>query len=352
MQLEEYLKQAARSADAELELFFQHNADAKWLEGALGKPDFDFDVSAVQKAIFDPIWDFLSRGGKRWRPALMLLASEAVGGRRKKVMPFTVIPELVHSGTIMIDDVEDNSVLRRGKPSTHLLFGIDIAINAGNAMYYLPLAAVFRNKKLASTLKARIYDLYALEMLRLSFGQAMDIHWHRGGSSSVTQGQYLQMCSYKTGSLARLAAELGAVLGGASEQQVNALGDFAASIGVAFQIQDDVLNIKPVDSNWGKEVGDDIKEGKRTLMVIHALSVLPQVKHGRLLAILGMKEKGDSDVREAISLIEEAGSIAYARGVAKQIVSKSWKRLFPKLKDSPAKKLLKEFADYLVERKI
>jgi len=349
--LDDFLRECAKDVDGELGSFFPKKPDAKWLSYALGKPDFEFDLPSTNGAIAAPVWDFLSRGGKRWRPALMLLACEAVGGSRKKAMPFTVIPELVHSGTLLIDDIEDNSSLRRGKPATHLLFGVDVAINAGNAMYYLPLVLLFRSNSLPDKVKGRIYDLYALEMLRLSFGQAMDIYWHRG-HGNVSQKHYLQMCSFKTGSLARFAAELGAVLGGASKPQIDALGDFATSIGVAFQIQDDILNIKPASVEWGKEIGDDIKEGKRTLMVIHALKVLPDAKAKKLVSLLDLKEKSDAQVKDAIGLLESCGAIDYSRKVARDLVSSSWKRRDKKLRPSQAKSMLKEFAAYLIERKI
>ncbi len=335
--------------DAEIASFFARKISKKWVASSIGRPDFVVDLNALQKAINDPIWDFLSRGGKRWRPALMLLACESCGGSRKKAMPFTVMPELVHNGTIMVDDVEDGSVMRRGKPSTHMIFGVDVAVNAANAMYYIPLVVLQRENNLKDSQKVAIYDLYAREMLRLSFGQATDIHWHKG-SSIVTEEKYLQMCSYKTGSLARMASGLGAILGGATSQQVDAFGDFATSIGIAFQIQDDILNIKPEHVDWGKEIGDDIMEGKRTLMVIHALNALQAGRKNRLLGILNSKEKSANDVKEAIELIEDAGSVDYAKAIARRLIIDSWEKLGKKIPDSPSKVLLKEFADYMVER--
>ena len=349
VRLKDFLEEAAAAVNRELAAFFPKKITAKWISSSLGRPEHGLDLNAAQAAISDPIWDFLSRGGKRWRPALMLLACGAVGGSRKRALPYTVIPELTHNGTIMIDDIEDGSNLRRGKPSTHILFGVDVAVNAGNAMYYIPTAVLSSGKRLPDRARCLVYELYCDSMLRLSFGQAMDIHWHKGGSN-VSESQYLQMCAYKTGSLARLSAELGAVIGGASPQQVSALGRFAESIGVAFQIQDDILNLKPETIEWGKEVGEDIKEGKRSLMVIHALSSLGAQKKNRLLGILNAKEKSDADVAEAISIIESAGSIDYAAKVARGLVSRSWKALDGKIPASEAKSLLKEFADYLVDR--
>jgi len=350
MGLDNFLKQTAKETNQELAKLIPKQINEKDLIKFLGAPDFDFDLVASQKAIVTPLWDFLDRGGKRWRPALMLLSCQAVGGNKKQVLPFLPIPELVHNGTIVVDDVEDSSRLRRGKPALHLVYGVDVAINVGNAMYYLPLVSLFENKELSFETKEKIYRIYSLEMIRLSFGQAMDIQWHNGGTN-VTEKKYLQMCSYKTGSLARMAAKLGAIIGGASEEQTNALGEFATCIGVAFQIQDDILNIKP-ELNWGKETGDDINEGKRTLMVIHAFSILPKEKKKRLEQILDSSDNSKQEIKEAISILESTDSINYAKFFLREFVSKKWATLEEILPDSESKTLLKEFADYVIKRSI
>jgi len=350
MVLDDYIKSVASEVNAELLKFFPRRFSKEWCESALGSIEFEVDSEASQNALFEPIWDFLDRGGKRWRPALALLACEAVGGKRSDAIPYCIIPELVHNGTIMVDDVEDNSVLRRGKPSTHILYGVDVAVNAGNAMYYIPLVLLF-GPGLSDKKKLEIYNLYAKYMLRLSFGQAFDIYWHRG-KGVVSEKKYLQMCVFKTGSLAAFSAGLGGILGNGSKKQVEGLIKFAESVGGAFQIQDDILNIKPESLEWGKEIGDDIKEGKRTLMVVHALSVLSKSDKAKLLKIINSNEKSESDVVHAIKLLEKSGSIDYARDYARKIVADSWGSLEVLLPDSKAKFLLKDFADYLVKRNI
>lgn len=348
--LSDFLATTAREVDAEIQGFFPKKVSYKWFSRHLSGIEFGFDEEAIQEAIATPVWDFILRGGKRWRPALMILACEAVGGRKKTVMPFTPIPELVHNGTIVTDDVEDNSTLRRGKPSLHLVYGVDVAINAGNTLYFLPLLSVVNDKKLSEAKKAAIYEVFVLEMSKLSIGQAMDIYWHNG-KKAVSEQQYLQMCSYKTGSLARMATGIGAILGNATKKQLRALSEFATSIGIAFQIQDDILNIKP-NEGWGKETGDDIKEGKRTLMAIHAFSVLPKEKKERLAWILDSKQNSELEVKEAIALLDGAGSIEYAEQVARGLVEKAWKGLDKSLSNSKAKSILKEFAGFMIERGI
>src|SRR3989344_5716155 len=147
--LERFLADIAKEVDYELEKFFPRHASKKLYADYFGEPEFGFDSEACQMALNGPIWNFLSRGGKRWRPCLMLLACEALGGFKKTVLPFTPIPELIHNGTIIVDDVQDNSTLRRGKPSLHIEYGVDIAVNAGNALYFLPLLSLVKGPKLS-----------------------------------------------------------------------------------------------------------------------------------------------------------------------------------------------------------
>jgi len=338
--------------EREIEKILPKKASQAWLRRIAGKADYSYDNATIGREFNAPVREFLTRGGKRWRPALMLSACKAVGGSEKKALPLTPLPELIHEGTIIVDDIEDNADVRRGKKAMHLLTGIDTAINNGNAIYFLPLALLYRNTgKLSERKRLRIYNLYAEEMLRLSLGQAMDIHWHKG-KSNVRERDYLQMCAYKTGVLARFSAKLGGIIGGGTEKQLAALGKFAESLGVGFQIRDDILNIAPASGKWGKEVGEDISEGKRTLLVLHALKKLPKKDARTLLKILNSHTKSRAKIKKAISLIKKAGSIEYAGKKARDIVSASWKELDRILPENQGKRELKAFAEFMVDRKI
>jgi geranylgeranyl pyrophosphate synthase len=197
-----------------------------------------------------------------------------------------------------------------------------------------------------------IWNLYGQEMLRVSAGQAMDIWWHRGHKYDVSENEYLQMCAYKTGVLARFATRLGAILGKGTAKQVEALGKFGETIGVAFQIQDDILNLVGEEFQKGKGIGEDIHEGKRTLIALHALRNLPKKDSARLLEILNAHPEDEATIREAIALVEKTKSIEYARKKANELVKDAWQKVEKTLPASDAKKTLKDFADYLVEREI
>ncbi len=354
LEIEQYLKEKKPLIDREMEKIIPRKISAQWLEKVLGKAKYAYDPETLTKSISAPIWDFLDRGGKRWRPALTLLACEAVGGKEKEAMPFTPIPELVHNGTIMHDDCQDDSKERRGKPCTHLIYGMDIAINTGSIMYFLPMAIFYTNSQKLPEKKVRqVYDMYIQEMMRVSIGQATDIYWHKGQKAEITEQQYLQMCLCKTGVLARFAAKLGAIIGNADSNRAEALAGFGESLGIGFQIQDDILELIGKEFAKGKGgIGGDIHEGKRTLMVIHTLQKASENDRKRLAEILNSHPTKQETINEAIEIIRKNGSIEYAKEKAENIVEEAWNSIDKKLPQSNAKNLLKELADYSVGRKI
>jgi geranylgeranyl pyrophosphate synthase len=190
-------------------------------------------------------------------------------------------------------------------------------------------------------------------MVRIHYGQGTDIAWHNGlaDADNVSEDEYLQMCAYKTGVLSRLAARLAVILSDGSVQLEEKLGRFSESIGVAFQIQDDILNIAPT-KGWGKEVGDDINEGKRTLLVIHTLKKASPADRKRLIEILGMHTKDRKLIDEAIVIIKKCGSVEYSKEFARGMVRKAWADVEPLLQKNPAKEKLRAFADFMVDREI
>ena len=352
MPLEKMLNSMKKHVDAQILAFFPKKATAQKSRRILGRVRFPFNIKTAQPALHTPIWDLLDRGGKRWRPALMLIVAQALGANPKKLLPYSIIPEIIHNGTLMIDDVEDNSDLRRGKSAIHKIYGVDLAINAGNAMYYLPLKILLENPaKFSPKTINSAYSIYAQEMINLAYGQGFDIIWHQGRNLDITENDYLQMCAFKTGTLARMAAKLGALFAGASPKNIDLAGEFAESIGIAFQIQDDILNLT-ASSEYGKEIGGDISEGKRTLIVLRALEQLKPHQHDRLIRILNSRTKNQPMVGEAISLIKGTDALEYAGERARELVGSAWVKFSKALPDSKAKRQLKEFADYLIERKV
>jgi geranylgeranyl pyrophosphate synthase len=190
-------------------------------------------------------------------------------------------------------------------------------------------------------------------MINLSMGQAMDIAWHRGiaNADNLSEEDYLQMCAYKTGTLARMAAKIAAVLSDAEPQLVEKLGRFAESIGVAFQMQDDILDLTGEQFAKSKGcIGGDITEGKRSLLVIYTLKKATGADRKRLIDILGMHTSDQALRDEAISLIKKYGAFEYVKATAERMVAESWSEAECLLPTPAAKEKLKEFAEFLIKR--
>lgn len=350
------LKEKASLIDKTIEKYIPRTFSRKDVVFKTNPPRYSYNLETLNEALLDPIWEFLDRGGKRWRPILFLLVCEALGKKPDDFVDFAIIPEVVHNGTLMVDDIEDLSELRRGKPCTYKIFGSDVAINAGNAMYYLPLLPLIQKKReIANDKLSKIYEIYVQEMINLSMGQAMDIAWHKGlaNADRIGEADYLQMCAYKTGTLARMSARIAAVLADADEQLEKGLGQFAESIGVAFQMLDDMLDLTSAEFEAKKGGrGQDITEGKRSLIVIHTLKTGSARDRRRLVEILNLHSSDQKIRNEAIAIMEKYHSIEYAKHFAKKIVDDSWNQIENNLSPSDEKEKLKAFARFLIERKI
>jgi len=340
---------------AALEKFLPRVFDEEKIKRFFGAPAYTYDLESSTASLLTPTWDLLDRGGKQWRPILLCLIAEGLDGKEELVLPMAALCEMAHNGTLMVDDVEDDSKMRRGKECVHLLYGVDMAINAGNALYFFPLL-IFKDyydqKKVSNEMLIRCYQLYSQELLNLHLGQGLDIYWHQG-KKNPSVDEYLQMCAYKTGVLARLSARLGALLSGATEEFIECIGHFAEAIGVGFQIQDDLLNIS--GEEFAKKIdvmGEDIHEGKRSLMVLHCLQTAPEEKSKRLIEILNSKTSDPVLIKEAVDLMKSTDSLNFAQKMASKIISDAWGAIEKLLPQNDTKEKLKVFANYLINRKI
>jgi geranylgeranyl diphosphate synthase type I len=349
-----YLEKLRPKIDKRIEKYLPRKVSKEWVGKVFGKGDYS--LKAIQEAILNPIWDFLDRGGKRWRPALFLLILETFAKDPKKFLDFAIVPELAHNGSLILDDVEDQGELRRGKPCLHRIFGIDIALNAGNFLYFLPIYIFEKNKrKLEREVYLKVIETYFEEMEKLHIGQGTDIFWHKGKQKKISEKEYFQMCAFKTGGMARLAAKLAAIFAGKDEKIAEKIGKFAQSLGIAFQIQDDILDIElsgKERKNFGKSFGNDIKEGKRSLIVILTLNRAEKEDKRKLIEIFDRNKKTKKEILDAISIIRKYGGIEDAKKLAKEIVRKNWQKIDGLFPDSLAKERLRKFCFYLIERKL
>ena len=307
--------------EAILETWLPENPDSSWLSKLFGhfQPAGEALVAPeLMASLTRPGWDLVSRGGKRWRPLLMVLSAEAIAGESglEAALPLTPLVEFPHNASLIHDDIEDNSDERRGKPAVHLIYGNDTAINSGAFMYFLPLACLSACTAAPESIN-RIWTVWASHMRALHLGQAMDIAWHRDYNSLPGLDEYDRMCRLKTGCLARLAAVLGVYCTGKSFQEQDALaavfGEAAEKLGVGFQILDDVKNL---DTGVpGKKRGDDIVEGKKSLPVLLYLHRHPEKRDFAARCFAAARAKGTSalEVEELIGEMGKAGVLDEAR---------------------------------------
>jgi len=280
-----------------------------------------------------PGWDLVKRGGKRWRPLLMVLAAECFAGESggEAALSLTPLVEFPHNASLIHDDIEDNSDERRGKPAVHITYGMDTAINTGAFMYFLPMAC-FSAWKGNPQIKEQIWETWARHMRALHLGQAMDIAWHRDFNSLPRLDEYDRMCRLKTGCLARLAAVLGVIVGAeaagaASPKDIaplaDAFGNAAEQLGVGFQILDDVKNLST--GIPGKKRGDDIVEGKKSLPVLLYLHRHPEKRDFAARCFTAARASGVNapEVDEFISELEGAGVLDEGREKALEYIDKS-----------------------------
>ena len=329
--------------------------DEAYLSEFFGEPTYRYDADAVQRALADPIWDLLDRGGKRWRAVLFLLFVEAFGEDPEAYLEYACIPEILHNGTIIVDDVEDGATLRRGEPALHHVYGTDVALNAGNAMYFIPLRIVGRNPgDLDASTRLSVYELLMEELNRTHLGQGMDIVWHNRSAVETTEAEYLEMCACKTGCLGRIVARLAAVVTG-NEDEEDHVARYAESMSVAFQIADDVLDVEHATERggaFGKGAGNDVREGKKTLMVIRAVRAADAETAARLEEILAAEENTDEEVLEAVEILRATGAVEGARETARELAAEARDYLERADLDPEVAERLAEFTRFVVDREV
>ena len=259
--------------------------------------------------------------------------------------------EHFHTAALIHDDIADEAELRRGEPCMHRTEGIGLAINAGDLALSLVNGTVVEDPDLDDHTKVRVIT-ELIDMTRRTIeGQALDIGWARDGRYDITPEDYLIMATHKTAHYSgAVPLAVGAIIGGGTEMEIEALRNYGLDTGLAFQIQDDLLNLVGSEESTKKDFRSDITEGKRTLMVVHALANANQDDRSRLIEILSAKEKDPVVLAEAVEIMERAGSIDYARSYAENLTSIAKNRLVDMVKPSAARDMLVSMADWFVNR--
>ena len=337
--------------EAALSMVLPKQVETKWLNRVAGQAYRETPLEQAE-IFLEPGRALIGRGGKRWRPLVSILVCEALGGghRADILAPLTELP---HNGSLIVDDIEDSSPIRRGKPAIHCEFGVDLALNMGNFMYFLP-TIIFERNDFSPQILAEIVRDWLTVMRRLHLGQGFDIVWHRDRNLFPTRSAYLNMCRFKTGSLSSLAARLGAraASGSASvsPMRVDLLGQTWEDLGTGFQILDDVQNLST--GVPGKEHGDDIVEGKKSLPVVIHAGENPTDKP-RLSELFCLAASGEKNaVSDAIALLEKSGAIDKARQEGQTLLGNGRNQLYSLLPDCQERALLVELIEDFVSRMV
>lgn len=326
------------------------------LARAAARPMTDGTVSAdLERYLYSPLAHFTSGGGKRVRPVLALLGAEAVGGRPEDALSAGIAIELFQSAALVHDDIADESELRRGEPCLYKTEGVGLATNMGDLALTQVFEVVLADEGLDPARRlAVLSELVRMERHTLE-GQALDLGWARDGRWDVTCDDNVYMVTSKTAWYsAALPLYIGAIAGGAGKDDAEGLVDLGLHAGVAFQIQDDLLNLVGNAAAQGKDFRSDVTEGKRTLAVVWALEHLGEAERGELVALLESGTTDEGRLARAVELIEAGGGIAHCREVASREAIAAKERAAglerQGLVSPEAHELLDSMADFFVQR--
>ena len=287
-------------------------------------------------------------GGKRMRATLPWLVGRAVGDTHSGLLDIGAAIETIHNFTLVHDDIMDNDEIRRGRNAVHIEYDMPTAINAGDAM----LAIAFERLVMSANIDLQdipsLVNRIAWMVRRVSEGQQLDIEFEN--RERVTEDEYLEMIEGKTAVMFLICAELGARVAGADEEVVQCLADWGRSLGLCFQLMDDLIDVLSDSETLGKPTGSDVAQGKQTLMVIHALSQPDSEAKSRLLSVLGTCENATEDmIKDGVEALNELGSINYARSKANEYHQHAHACL-DRLPDGPAMLALRELTDLQLKR--
>ena len=287
-------------------------------------------------------------GGKRMRATLPWLVARAVGDTHAGLFDIGAAIETIHNFTLVHDDIMDEDEIRRGRNAVHIEYDVPTAINAGDAM----LAIAF--ERLVMSANIELHDIPSLVnriawmVRRVSEGQQLDIEFET--RERVTENEYLEMIEGKTAVMFLICAELGARVAGADQEIVECMAEWGRSVGLCFQLMDDLIDVLSDSATLGKPTGSDVAQGKQTLMVIHALSQPESEAKSRLLSVLGKcDEASDGMIQDGIAALHELGSIEYAREKANHYHQHAHACL-NRLPEGPAMIALRELTDLQIKR--
>lgn len=318
----------------QLERFMPRTGDASWLQRITGSDrPLSVDAHAVEEAIVAPIWSMMDRGGKGWRSVWLMTCCHALGfdsdARMRELLP---IVEMLHTGSLVIDDIQDGATTRRGRPSLHLEIGTDRAINVGCLLYFLPLIIVQEAGWLSESQRLRIYEIVLRAMRQGHLGQGLDLTLAQGRSDLETKladvpamrRELVEQYRLKSGGQLEAIARIAGVLSGAPESWTEAVARYSSTFGVVFQIVDDLIDLCESGEKLGKEPGEDIRNGKLDYLLLEAYEAAGARDRRELIDALTGGRDGIERVRR---IVQRTGAADRCVDAAEAMCDEAWRGL-------------------------
>jgi geranylgeranyl diphosphate synthase type II len=323
------------------------------LEGyaAVTREAIDAFLSAREPSAYlsELVREYPRRGGTGLRPALLLATCLAYGGTLEEALDAAVAIELLHNAFLIHDDLQDASERRRGQPTLHALHGVPLAVNAGDALATLAIQPLLSRRHGARVWRQVLEEVLGA-IVKTTEGQALELGWRRDNVVDLGPADYLKLVAKKTCCYTTVAPlRLGALIGSRGTASLDALSRFGFHLGAAFQIRDDLLSLDAAPH--GKDALGDIREGKRTLMLLHLLGAVED--RAWLVEFLGAPERDAAGVARVRALMEEHGSLVYAREYADGLAEAAVQALeeaFADVPDSPHAGFIHALVPYMLAR--
>ncbi|WP_460190504.1 polyprenyl synthetase family protein [Urechidicola sp. KH5] len=298
-------------------------------------------------SLYEPVNYILQIGGKRIRPILALMGADVFGANYKDALDAALAVEVFHNFTLLHDDIMDDAPLRRGKQTVHEKWDINTGILSGDAM--LILAYQFLEKYEPEIFK-KLIAVFSKTAREVCEGQQYDIDFET--RNDVAIDEYIKMIRLKTSVLVGAALKMGAIVAGVSEEQTEAIYDFGVNLGIAFQLQDDYLDAFGDPKSFGKKVGGDIIENKKTFLYLKALELGTDEQKDILFNLFQLTEDSEDKINKAKSLFKNSGATSATRNEILNYTNRAFEILDKLQIEVSKKKLLQAFGDQLMHRTV